>query len=499
MKRVSLLLISFLLLIVPLQVSAGTIGGKDDPGGVPGQWYVGDTPSYIDPNKAPVVFVHGFNSSSRTWWESNDMYQVALQNGYETAFVDVHPDKNMWDNGILLASKLQEIYNYFGQKKLVVVAHSKGGIDTQNALIHQNAHPYVSNLITLSTPHYGSELADLAYSSWAGWLAGIFGGRNDATYSLQTGYMSQYRVQTDGHANRSRNPIYTFGGTSWGSFGSSLYWGGLYLSSYGQNDGAVTVRSSRLPYSHEVRVSNWNHSSIREGRNTFHLFRPYLASSQPSSFFSAYNEVSASSENLDIEPIHPATNMILRGGEYNRNKKEHFVVENGTNHLSLDWLSDQKHQQLQIVSPSGKLYSNFAIYENDNIFKGAYHHTVTIDQPEAGKWTVLANETKAAYLMTVSIDSNVNDSLTFDYENLQVNRGKNIKVLEMTVHLNNNGIQTTHSKKTMAQKEKLPITLSKAGVYNITIDFKGKTANGDDFERTVVKSVYVDEKGNVIK
>ena len=251
-----------LLLMVPAAASAGSLGGGSS--GVPGTWYVGSAPGWIDPAKSPIVFVHGYNNSASVWWEGNDMYETALANGYQTAFIDLHSDRDMWANGELLAQKLKVIYDYFGKKKFVVVGYSKGGVDAQTALVHYGAHEYVSNVITLSSPHRGTQLSDLAHSSTAWWLAALLGNNNDATRSLQTGYMAYFRSITDFHQNAQNNRYYTLGGTKWGSLGSSLYWGGLYLSSYGANDGVVTVASSRVPGGTIVREGSWNHTMIRE-------------------------------------------------------------------------------------------------------------------------------------------------------------------------------------------------------------------------------------------
>ncbi len=482
---------------LPLGAQAGSIGGKDDPSGVPGQWYLGDTPASIDPAKPPIVFVHGFNSSSKTWWENNDMYQTAFQNGYQTAFIDVHPDKNMWTNGPLLSAKLREIYNHFGGKKLVVVAHSKGGIDTQNALVHQGAYPYVSNLITLSTPHHGSQLADLAYSSWTSWLTGILGSKNDATYSLQTAYMKNYRIQTDSHANLYRNPIYTFGGTSWGSFGSSLYWGGVYLNSYGSNDGAVTVTSSRLPYATEVRVSNWNHSSIKEGRSTFSLFRPYLTSTQAASFMtSSFAEASASLEE-EVED----SNEIHRGGQFTKQAAQTFVVEDGAQLIHVDWLSDQQMNHVQLVSPSGQVYGKPTYSKDEGVFKGAYHHLFQVATPEAGTWRVEAKHPKAAYLMSVNITSPLNEAVHIDSitpSSLDVTHTQpNIQQLDGDIKITKNNKTINKPFKNMNKKQKIAVSFTEEGVYNITLDVKGKTKNGKSFERTLVKSIYVDGNGKI--
>lgn len=496
MKRTLSLLIMFLLVLSPFTAFAGSLG-KGDPEGTPGQWYLGSTPSYVDPAKSPIVFVHGLNSSATTWWVDNDMYDIAYNNGYETAFIDLYPTENMWDNGQLLALKLQDIYNHFGEK-VVVVAHSKGGIDTQSALVHYGAYPYVHRVVTLSSPHHGSQLADLAYSSWAGWLGDILGGKNNATYSLQTGYMATFRSQTDNHYNVNRVPFYTFGGTGWGSFGSSLYWGGLYLSSYGSNDGAVTVQSSRLPYATEIAVRDWNHSEIREGSSTFNYFESFLYEAGLNSLTSNISEVSNDT----------SVSTYYRGGSYSNNTKEVFDVEDKVSEITIDWMSDQKDTSLKLVAPDGKIYSTFSIEEDSStVFAGAYHHSIQIPNPTPGEWKVEAQSKKENYLLSVNFKDGLNHNLDVSINEL----------LDVTVQSNSNAIEKvkntisvdyykngklTSKKVKLSNKNgqpKVSIPHLGEGIYNLTVDIEGKSAKGTSFNRTFVKSVYIDKDGNIIE
>jgi triacylglycerol esterase/lipase EstA (alpha/beta hydrolase family) len=488
-KKLGFLIVA-LLLVFPTLSMAGDFG-KDDPSGVPGQWYVGTTPSYSAPFKHPVLFVHGLNSSSDTWWNENDMYDAAYQNGYETAFIDLYPTETMWENGALLAEKIRDIYQYFGEK-IVIVAHSKGGIDTQSALVHYGAHPYVARVITLSSPHDGSELADLAYSSWAGWLAGILGSKNDATYSLQTGYMSYFREQTDTHTNVERVPFYTVAGTKWGSFGSSLYWGGLYLSSYGSNDGAVTVQSSRLPYASHLGTGSWNHSQIKEGTSTFNLFKSYLNESAPSA--AAVNKV----ENVPSE--NETASSYIRGGEYSGSKKESVTVEKGTDSITIDWISNNKNTELTVKAPDGDGTHTFKSATDENgFFKGAYHHTLTIQLPKAGEWEVQARSPeKEAYLMNVKYDSELNDSVNVQISSNSIKtKEKNSQIKfksDISIHYYKNG--KLKKKKVKLNDNTFKLPEYGEGVYNITIDVKGYKTK-ERFKRTILKSVYVDGNGKM--
>lgn len=490
-KKISMTILA-LFLLLPSWSQAGSFG-NDDPSGVPGQWYVGTTPSYVAPSKQPILFVHGLNSSSNTWWNENNMYDTAYQNGYETAFIDLYPTKNMWDNGALLAQKIREIYNYYGEK-VVVVAHSKGGIDTQSALVHYGAFPYVSRVITLSTPHHGSQLADLAYSSWAGWLAGILGSKNDATYSLQTGYMAYFRSETDQHVNVNKNPIYTFGGTKWGSFGSSLYWGGLYLRPYGSNDGAVTVNSSRLPYATELRVGDWNHFIIKEGSSTFNLFRDYLNETTINSTGSKTLSKEQSSS------LNTEASWFVRGGETSGKKVEKVMVEAGAESVTFDWVSDSSSSQLALKDPSGKTSSSFQVKKDDSeYFNGAYHHTITIQNPAAGEWTLASHPSSPEkYLMVVSFDSIMNDSVDVNIVQDEIILKKTDKkvnlIHDVTLEYYKNGKLKKSNVKSKNGSLKLP-KLGE-GVYNITIDVDGKK-DKNEFKRTIIKTVYVDATGKV--
>ncbi|MDL4843200.1 esterase/lipase family protein [Aquibacillus rhizosphaerae] len=489
-------LIAFML---PSVTHAGSFG-KDDPSGNPGEWYTGTAPAYVTPSKHPILFVHGLNSSSKTWWESNNMYDTALQNGYETAFIDLHPTDDMWSNGDLLAEKMEEMYDYFGEE-IIVVAHSKGGVDTQSALVHYDAHPYVKGVITLSTPHYGSQLADLAYSSWAGWLANIIGSKSDATYSLQTGYMDYFRSETDDQAAVSATPFYTFAGTERGSFGSSLYWGGLYLSTYGANDGAVTVSSSRLPYGTEVSVGNWNHTTIKEGSSTFGLFENYLQETGSNESLQAYQD-----ESVAIAATSATSNELLssivRGGQCKGKKKESFLIEEGVNEIVIDWISDTKNTNIVLKDSQKNEYDSFTVEaDQSNYFNGAFHHMLTIKEPNAGEWTLETTTNKVqSYLLNVAIDSPLNKALTFDLtdKNVKVKTTKkDIKVkTEATVEYYNKNQKLKETKFKITKKSDEIHALPKLGegVYNLTIDVDGKTGK-EKFQRTIIKSVYVDNQG----
>ncbi|HAQ08446.1 MAG TPA: hypothetical protein DCR24_13350 [Bacillus bacterium] len=446
---------------------------------------MGSKPGWIDPAKSPIVFVHGYNNSASVWWEGNDMYETALANGYQTAFIDLHSDLDMWTNGELLAQKLKVIYDYFGKKKLVVVGYSKGGVDTQTALVHYGAHEYVSNVITLSTPHRGTQLSDLAHSSTAWWLAALLGNNNDATRSLQTGYMAYFRSITDQHQNTKMNRYYTLGGTKWGSFGSSLYWGGLYLSSYGANDGVVTVSSSRVPGGTIIREGSWNHTMIREGSHTFSLFKPYTMTAQPLSL--AY---SISSSEMVEEPN---TNQIVKGGKADIAIRDSFLIEDEVQGFKLAFLSERLLPSLKLKGPDGKVYSAIKSEQDQGeFFEGAWSHQFEIDMPAAGKWTLTGPG--AAYLYSVAIDSPLG---------AEVMKSKQTKSVKASYRTEWVQYRLDSKKKLHAAGKGSKAGLvsdgdfNEAGIYSLSTEISGLDAKGKPFERTVIESIYVDQDGKI--
>src|SRR5262249_42944752 len=151
-----------------------------------------------------------------------DMYEYAYNYGYRTAFVNLWDanggwfEGSMWDNGQMLANQLNTISNFFGVPGVNVVAHSKGGVDTQAALVYYGAAPRVQKILTLSTPHWGTQIADMAHSNPLWWVGAILGQVNNASYVMQTGYMNWFRSVTDNRWENTYAHYYTVAGNDWG-------------------------------------------------------------------------------------------------------------------------------------------------------------------------------------------------------------------------------------------------------------------------------------------
>ncbi|PCK20180.1 lipase [Bacillus pumilus] len=490
MKKLICIVAVMLFLSSASYAYAGTIG---DGSGTPGKWFKGEEPVQKDQSKPPLVFVHGINSSSSIWFDRNDMAKQAVLNGYESAFIDLYPDQDMKKNGKLLAEKLKEIYDTFG-RKLIVIGHSKGGVDTQSALVYYNAHSYVEKVITLGSPHYGTPLADLAYSKGGSWLAQILGLKSDALYSLQTGLMAAFRSETDPLETFPHKYI-TYSGSEWGTFGSVLFLGGMYLKSFGANDGAVTVSSTRLSYANNILPGKWDHYSIKNGTIMFPVFQNHLLASI------------ANTENEDDpkqhEPVSTElnTDVYVRGGENEKDKTEAFYVEEGTNGLSIQWLNTRQEAKLEIVAPNGDVLTKFKTAEASFPYEGAYSHHVQINKPVPGKWTIRSNSgKKAPYLLLVSYDSPLNEEIKVvaaKSGDASTHSSSLIKRLSKTVEtIYFKDAKKDHPLKTTSSSS--AVQLKKEGAYSVTVHYTGLTASGTSaFNRTVIRTLYVDQHGKI--
>ncbi|SFS97559.1 esterase/lipase family protein [Marininema halotolerans] len=523
---------------------------KTKTGMIPGTWYVGDKPSNLDASKHPIVFVQGLGSSALTWIEnSGNMYEKAKAQGYETAFVQLYDAagdqfaNNQWKNGEMLAKQIKEISQYY-HKKVNVVAHSKGGIDTQTALIYYDADQYVDNVVTLSSPHHGSNLANLSYSWYAGWLADLIGQQSAGTQSLQTGEMDKFRQMTDTRAEVKNNHIYTLAGKDWGSFGSSLYFGGLYLWSYGSNDGAVNVWSSKLTYgSHLYTGSSLNHYSMVKG-DVFPRFEsviddPIVTGAKQSlllkgKLLGLYPAPVAKKTSLPVmassqsnrvdqaDEINDPGEQYIHGGKLASGKtvKEEVAVESGVNDVIFHVLSKRK-VKVKLTSPSGKVYSNqssaYKAGKGKEFFDRATVQAYRIAKPEAGNWKVeMTSKKNDAYFMLaafngadqafdvdvdtkgsqqdeIPVDINVLDTEKYDPQTVKVA----MKVVDsngIEQYVNQQRIKKLKmikKKKHRGQFQGEFRTRKQDGVYNITIEINGKMKNGEPFKRTLVRSVHV--------
>ncbi|WP_338763183.1 T9SS type A sorting domain-containing protein [Bernardetia sp. ABR2-2B] len=437
-------------LVAPTQmtsVSGSLLGsGISDAGNI----YYGATPSNLRAGSPVIVFIHGYFSRASSWWILNDMYTKAFNDGYRTAFVSVHPDRDMWTNGQLFSNMLGTITNNLGVNKVVVVAHSKGGLDSDAALVHYGAHTKVERVITLSTPHFGTPLADLAQSGWVSWLSSVFGQVNEATYSLQTGYASYFRTQTANHPNYSKAKFRTVG--AWG-YGVLLAVPGAYLdlnggnAFTGGNDGVVTYKSSKRPNATHLLsgFGNWrtnvNHLEIQQGSKMWSTIKSNLPYSLSKVGAKPIDNSTPTNPNAVIE----SRVQVLSSEKSSRN----FMVEEGVTETMLDIHSLKADAEFTIIAPNGEKVSPnvLRLAKEAGDLLGGFATTLKIENPQVGEYSI---ESESAFIALVTANEGVGLRMTSDLndEKYYYNVGETIN-LNISL-LNELGINTQGTKITGA-------------------------------------------------
>lgn len=238
--------------------------------------YMGAVPSNMDMQKPVLIFVPGRGADAPMWWSNpgeihsdlqNNMYRYVFHSGYLAYYVTVGAKDTILNNGKRLAQQIEKIALLHPDRKIVVVAHSKGGLDTTAALFVNGADRFVSKVVTLGTPFEGSFLADLAYTA-----VGEFSPeeRYPATWDMRpenTRKYWEYMRSIHGREIPGTVPFYCLYGNNRGPIGSRM---NIYGNTQPPNDGVVTVESAMYLINRGLAQSlglwDVDHSAINFGK-----------------------------------------------------------------------------------------------------------------------------------------------------------------------------------------------------------------------------------------
>lgn len=498
MFRRTLLFFSFLalLLLLPSFASrpaeaASCTNSLYKPSGQ--NFWVGDITSTN--SRGPVVlFVHGYSSDHNTWTGGNYAVRDACNNGYRVAAVDLAGSGSIWDNAVDLKGKIQAITKYYGVSKVNIMAHSKGGLDTQTALVHYGAYPYIDTYIAFGSPFGGTDLADhaCAWYGWALWQC------NDATWSMRTSYMSYVRSITDGRNENKQVRAYVARGTKCDWYNPAC----AMIS--GADDGVVPAWSVWANAS-ATRISD--RSDLRHGE--VHQTQRY-----GSWLFSYLGKTTAELEQAGLEtmafeadgPKFARSNYALRGGAFGNEVVETMTVEGGLQAVSFSMVSTIP-AEVKVVSPSGKVYQASAHASEPGAVLQGTIYAARVEQPEAGQWQLLATPKArgvkggGGYMLYAFYEGGL--TVQLDRDLMQVYQSGSVLDLPLTVNggqvqqarlyanLHDRGqirVATTHGT-LQGRSMRLP---RDAGSYTLDLVVTGISADGTPFERTLVTSLAVE-------
>ena len=281
--------VSFLLLLVACFGGSQAFGSSGPtaptpvvaPGGAPNIFYGGVNPAAAA--NAPVLFfVHGLGTNAQYWFEGNDMYQDVYNGGYRSAYVSMNADNSkntatIAQNAATLQALLPQVLAHFNVQQVYVVCHSKGGLDTQVAMLDPTFRSAVKAIFTLATPNQGTELADWAFGAGQK-IANLFGLQSPGLYDLRPEYVATLRAQLDPLFTTAGIPFYTLEGSSYLSGASVVYvvTGPILknLTNGVDNDGLVAVPEVYLPdsYAEDMGTVADDHTHMGYGKTAW----PYI-------------------------------------------------------------------------------------------------------------------------------------------------------------------------------------------------------------------------------
>jgi len=117
-------------------------------------------PDRLGPCARPLILVHGYGCSRGVWWWLRRRLEAA---GFRVATVSLFPPYTSLGNLVpKLDQRIEEICRATGAGQVVLIAHSMGGLVCRSYLA-RHGNRRVDRLITIASPHSGSELARIGF------------------------------------------------------------------------------------------------------------------------------------------------------------------------------------------------------------------------------------------------------------------------------------------------------------------------------------------------
>jgi triacylglycerol lipase len=118
----------------------------------------------------PLLLVHGAGFRDFTlgvnYWGRIPRY--LRERGYRVYFGGTDSWGAIETNAETLRIRIAEILADSGAEKIHIIAHSRGGLEARYAISALGAAPFVASLTTISTPHHGVKIMDIALKIPAG-------------------------------------------------------------------------------------------------------------------------------------------------------------------------------------------------------------------------------------------------------------------------------------------------------------------------------------------
>jgi triacylglycerol lipase len=123
-------------------------------------WWMGGDRLQPDAERPPLLLIHGYGCSRAAWWWQRRRLEAA---GWNVATINLEPIYTSIENYVEpVAQRIDAVLAATGAKRLILVGHSMGGL-VARAYLRRHGAAKVLRLVTLGTPHGGSELAKMGF------------------------------------------------------------------------------------------------------------------------------------------------------------------------------------------------------------------------------------------------------------------------------------------------------------------------------------------------
>lgn len=127
-----------------------------------------------DATKYPIVLAHGFDASPTNRWGYFNVAEALEADGHMVIVAEVPPYHAVSERAVHLARFVDQALEE--ADRVNIVAHSMGGLDSRHVISQLGYGDRVASLTTISSPHRGAPVADVALKL----LPGAFDGAIDA-------------------------------------------------------------------------------------------------------------------------------------------------------------------------------------------------------------------------------------------------------------------------------------------------------------------------------
>lgn len=115
-----------------------------------------------DRTEHPIILAHGFNAGRQGLWGFYKVEEALISDGHVVYSTEVPAFDTAEHRAAHLAAQLDDILAETGAARVNIIAHSMGGLDARAMISQLGYGDRVASLTTISSPHRGSAVADIA-------------------------------------------------------------------------------------------------------------------------------------------------------------------------------------------------------------------------------------------------------------------------------------------------------------------------------------------------